>query len=145
MIKTYTHFLNRDDLYNEEKPYSLRFAPPSGFPRSNIKLERHDVLIKDIRQEKGELSFSKDGFDVVNIPSAMSYDDFGDEKKVKALYLKEVAEALKQYLKADHVQVFEHTVRKRHEIFPISTGEAYEYNQPTSIAHVGMCPDLSSC
>jgi hypothetical protein len=27
-------------------------------------------------------------------------------------------------------------VRKRHEEFPISTGEPYKYNQPTSIAHV---------
>lgn len=29
-------------------------------------------------------------------------------------------------------------VRKRHEIFPISTGEAYKWNQPTSMAHIGV-------
>lgn len=28
-------------------------------------------------------------------------------------------------------------VRKRHETFPISTGEPYRWNQPTTIAHVG--------
>ena len=27
-------------------------------------------------------------------------------------------------------------LRKRHEIFPISTGQPYKYNQPTSMAHI---------
>jgi hypothetical protein len=39
------------------------------------------------------------------------------------------------------VQIFEHLLRKRHEIFPISKGEPYQYNQPTSIAHIGMLID----
>lgn len=31
-------------------------------------------------------------------------------------------------------------VRKRHPQFPISTGEDYEFLQPTSIVHVGKSP-----
>lgn len=29
-------------------------------------------------------------------------------------------------------------LRKRDSKFPVSTGEAYEYDQPTSVAHVGI-------
>lgn len=30
-------------------------------------------------------------------------------------------------------------IRKQHEAFPIATGGAYEYNQPTTMVHIGMC------
>lgn len=137
MIKTYTHFLKRSSVYDDEKPYSLRFAPPAGFPRSNISLERHEIQIRDIRCDKNEYSFKQDGFEVVELNTSLGYEDFDDESRVKKVYLQEVADMLRRHLGAMHVQIFEHTVRKRHEIFPISTGEAYRYNQPTSIAHVG--------
>lgn len=52
------------------------------------------------------------------------------------MYLREAANLIRDFLGAEKVQVFEHTVRKRHDTFPISTGEAYRWNQPTSIAHV---------
>jgi hypothetical protein len=94
----------------------------------------------------------------------MKYSDYDDEDKIKAVYLRDVANRLKTLLNAQHVQIFEHTVsytittysqrpiataslpahtvthmrqvRKRHATFPISTGLPYTYNQPTSIAHV---------
>lgn len=113
---SHTHFLKRDALYEEEKPYSLRYTPPDGFPRSNITLERHEIAVHDIRPVIHERTFKKDGCAVMN--------------------LAEVADSLCKALDACNVQIFEHTVRKRHDIFPISTGEPYKYNQPTSIAHV---------
>lgn len=36
-------------------------------------------------------------------------------------------------------------IRKRHEEFPISTGEDYEYLQPTSIIHVGTLNTSLTC
>ncbi|KAK7717207.1 hypothetical protein SLS57_006352 [Botryosphaeria dothidea] len=88
----------------------------------------------------------------MNLDSQMKYEDWDDEIKIKGVYLAEVADSLCKALDACNVQIFEHTVRlsivfrptgpeklkvrKRHDIFPISTGEPYKYNQPTSIAHV---------
>ena len=129
------YFLKRDELYEVEKPYSLRFAPPEGIPRANIKLENHSINIHDVRGSQS-LSFAKDGFTVLDFDSKMKYEDFDDEETVKAMFLLEVADMLKSFLGAQHVQIFEHTIRKQHETFPISTGRPYRYNQPTSIAHV---------
>jgi hypothetical protein len=134
-ILTTTHFLKKDELYNHEKPYSLRFTPPEGFPRANIKLDRHEVEIEDVRNTR-DLNFDTDGIAITKFESKMSYDDYDDDDVVKDVYLREVADHLRKILGAEHVQIFEHTVRKRHETFPISTGEPYRYNQPTSIAHI---------
>ncbi|KAH7391755.1 hypothetical protein BKA66DRAFT_25838 [Pyrenochaeta sp. MPI-SDFR-AT-0127] len=134
-VQSNAHFLKRDALYEIEKPYSLRFAPPEGFPRANIKLENHNIDIHDIRGSRS-MSFKKDGVEVINFDSKLKYEDFDDDEVVKEIFLLEVANTLKALLQAQHIQIFEHTIRKQHETFPISTGLPYQYNQPTSIAHV---------
>ncbi|KAF2502334.1 hypothetical protein BU16DRAFT_612011 [Lophium mytilinum] len=139
--QTSIYFLKRNDLYHDEKPYSLRFTPPNDFPRSNIVLEKHDVTIRDIRPRLKDLSFEKNGFTIMSLESKMSYDDYDDEEKLINVYLREVADSLCAFLGAVHVQIFEHTVRKRHDEFPISTGKPYRYNQPTSMAHVDTTPE----
>ncbi len=110
-VITSMYFLQPQQLYRAEKPYSLRFVPPEGFPRSNIALEKHnDVEIRDIRPRVGELSFSKHGFKIMPVHSKMTYDDFDDEEKIVDTYLREVADALRDELGAKHVHIFEHTV-----------------------------------
>lgn len=131
-----TNFLQRDALYEVEKPYSLRFTPPSAFPPSNIKLTNHDIIIKDVRARSEPLSFFKHGLQLLPFQSELPYAQFDDNDAVKRIYLREVANLIKGFLGAQKVQIFEHTVRKRHAEFPISTGESYRWNQPTSIAHV---------
>lgn len=135
-VEADAHFLQRDPLYDNEKPYSLRFTPPEDFPRANIKLERHTIRIRDIRNRPKPLSFWEHGFQILPFCSEMEYSNFDDDNVVKEIYLREAANKLRGFLGAQKVQIFEHTVRKRHEIFPISTGEVYRWNQPTSIAHV---------
>ena len=131
-----THFLQRDSLYEVEKPYSLRFTPPSTFPRANIKLEKHTISINDIRSKHKPVTFAQHGFEILPFKSRLPYADFDDDDAVKRVYLREAANLIRDFLGAQNVQIFEHTVRKRHEEFPISTGESYKWNQPTSIAHV---------
>ena len=135
VVQSNAYFLKRDELYEVEKPYSLRFAPLEGIPGANIKLENHSIDIHDVRGSRS-LSFLKDGFAVLDFDSKMKYEDFDDEKTVREIFLLEVADMLKSFLGAQHVQIFEHTIRKQHETFPISTGLPYRYNQPTSMAHV---------
>lgn len=109
-VLTHTHYLQRDKLYATEKPYSLRFTPPQGFPRANIRLEKRHIKIRDIR-ELPKPSFSEDGCTLLDLQTEMEYHDFDDEEKVKEVYLKEVANCLKAFLSAQHIQIFEHTVR----------------------------------
>jgi hypothetical protein len=138
MIETSMHFLQRSDLYSTVKPYSLRFEPPEGFERSNIKLERReDLKIEDARPVIHNFSLDKQGFKIVNMDSKMTYEDFEDDAKIVDIYLSEIVDTLQKLFGASHVQIFEHTVRKRHHEFPIATGEPYRWNQPTSMAHVG--------
>lgn len=131
-----TNFLQRNALYDVEKPYSLRFTPPSAFPPSNIKLANHNITIKDVRTRHEPLDFFEHGFQLLPFQSQLPYAQFDDDDAVKRVYLREVANIIKDFLGAQKVQIFEHTVRKRHSEFPISTGESYRWNQPTSIAHV---------
>ena len=132
------NFLKRDNRYNYEKPYLLIFDPPEGFPKTNIKLEKHtDLELRDIRGYEDQLSLEVHGFQIVKISSKLSYDDFNNEELVRDVYLREVADEVRKVFGADRVQIFEHLLRKRHGIFPISTGEPYKYNQPTSVAHIG--------
>jgi hypothetical protein len=137
MIRTTAHFLERNQLYKTEKPYSLRFSPPEGFPRQSTKLEEHEIDVQDVRTA-GPLSYATEGCTVLDFQSLMEYDDYYDEEKVKDVYLREVANLLRDYFGASKVQIFEHRVRKRHVKFPLATGESYQYDQPTSVTHVGM-------
>jgi len=133
------NFLTKDTRYNKERPYLLIYEPPEGFPKSNIKLENHaDLQLTDLRGHEDKFSLRNDGFQITSIRSKLSGEDYDDEDLVKNIYLKEVADAVREMFGAHKVQIFEHLVRKRHVEFPISTGEPYQYNQPTSIAHVGM-------
>ncbi|KUJ17653.1 uncharacterized protein LY89DRAFT_733488 [Mollisia scopiformis] len=131
------NFLVRDSLYDDERPYLLIYEPPAGFPKQNIKLEKHtDLRIEDIRVCKDQPSLDKNGFQITKFSSKMSRADFDNEELVKTVYLKEVVDHVQAIFGAQKVQIFEYVLRKRHEQFPISTGEPYEFNQPTSIAHV---------
>jgi hypothetical protein len=112
MLTTSMHFLAPLDLYRSEKPYSLRFDPDdSNVPKTNIKLERYDdIAVEDIRGREAEFDLMRDGFTILRLDSAMAYDDFESESKIADIYLKEVADAVKLAVKADFVQIFEHTV-----------------------------------
>ena len=156
--RTTINFIQQDELYLEEKPYLLTYEAPQDFPRTNIKLDERVVAVEDVRGRENEFTINKNGFTIMQVNTKLSYEDFNDDALVKQVYLKEVAEALKSLLGASRVQVFEHVVRKvnlqmfyyhrryvlrvcqvrkRHPLFPISTGQPYLYNQPTSIAHIG--------
>jgi hypothetical protein len=110
VVNTYTHFLQRHPLYEEEKPYSLRFTAPEGFARANIKLDKHELHVHDVRSRIGELSLEKDGCYLWKLHSKLTYGDFDNDEMVRKSYLPQVADGLCVMLGASKVQVFEHTV-----------------------------------
>lgn len=105
-------FLSQDgSLYMEEKPYSLKFPPPDGLPKSNIQGYSHDEVIENVRGQEERFSIESHGFALVPLESVIKYDEYDDEEKIVELYLPQVAAMLKRMLKASRVQIFEHLVR----------------------------------
>lgn len=110
-ISSPMNFLAHDRLYDEEKPYLLKFDPPSGFPQSNYNIDTKEQLIEDIRGREKDFSIAKNGFAIMPLHTKLSYEDFDDEKRLREVYFPEVADALRKLLGASRVQIFEHLVR----------------------------------
>ncbi|KAJ5363980.1 uncharacterized protein N7496_009693 [Penicillium cataractarum] len=131
-------FLARDVLYDKQKPYRMKFVPPSGFPWSNIKTNIQPQKIEDIRGREKDFSLGANGFSLETLDSGMTYEDFDDEDKIVQTYLPNVAKLLRSMLNPSRIQIFEFLVRKRGESFPLATETAYEDHQPTTAAHIGL-------
>ncbi|KAJ4251078.1 hypothetical protein NW762_011729 [Fusarium torreyae] len=102
-------FLQRDDLYNTVKPYSLRYDPPGDIPRHNLQTERKQVQIHDARDINPSLEGN--GFMLTSIPSKMDYEDFRDEKLIETVYAKELEGQLKSQFGASAVKVIDYNVK----------------------------------
>ena len=97
--------LTRDNLYEHEKPYQLKYRAVDGIPTTNIRLEKQEpVEISSVRGQERQFSFLKNGFTALKVDKKFSYDDFSNPAGVKR-YLDMVAEQLKRRLGADKVQV----------------------------------------
>ncbi|KAK7932513.1 hypothetical protein PG985_003225 [Apiospora marii] len=87
-------------------------------------------------REMPNLRLDTCGFELLWSPCPISYEDFDDQQKIRDTYLANLSKSLKSTLGAKFVIPLDFCVRRRHESFPISTGKDYEYNQPTSMAHI---------
>ncbi|KAI4195847.1 MAG: hypothetical protein LQ346_003338 [Caloplaca aetnensis] len=137
-VESAIHFLQENPSYRHEKPYAFRFAPgPIDIPQTNMQMQKVEpIAIADIRGSEHDFSLDPNGFTILKLDSELEYAGFHDPEKVK-VYFHEVEGLLKLHLGASEVKVFRHGLRKRDPGFPISTGEAYHYDQPTSVAHIG--------
>lgn len=71
------------------------------------EFEEKKILIRDVHGQEGSFNFEKQGFSVMTLlDSNMSYEDFDDRAKVRAIYYREVEKALQQHLGADRVYFF---------------------------------------
>ena len=104
------YFLSRDRLYEREKPYTLRFSPHVDIKQSNISREKHSVIIHNMRSLIDNMSFDHCGFGVMPIRSAMNYEDFANDAKIRSTYLDEITKELKGRLGAPHVFITDYTV-----------------------------------
>jgi hypothetical protein len=130
-------FLEKDSKHETEKPYKLQYDPGPGLPRWNCKNESHDgITIHDIRGKESKFTVENQGFEVAKLSTELSPEDFTDEDKVRKVYYNELKDLCKRRFGAQRVEVLEHGIRKRHHQFPISTGQPYNYDQPTSVVHI---------
>lgn len=129
--------MKKDALHEVEKPYAFRYPVP-GATQTNMEMEKVErIPISDIRGRKHEHSFEADGFVVLELHRTFDYSIFFDNEELQ-VYFRTLETLLKEFLGATEVHVFRHGVRKRHPDFPVSTGTSYEYDQPTSVAHIGQ-------
>lgn len=134
-------FLKRDPKHETEKPYKLQYDPGEDLPRKNCVDELRDgLVISDFRGQEKDFTLERQGFCVVKLESQLAPEEFDDDKKIRQVYYAELKMMLKRDLGARRVEILEHGVRKRHLAFPVSTGEDYEFLQPTSVVHVDYTP-----
>ena len=119
VVETSMHFLARDKLYENEKPYSLKYVAAEGIPTSNIRVEKHEAIkVNSIRGQEQQFSLERNGFAVLKMDEEVPYDDFANPAGIQR-YLNMVAEQLRTRLGADKVQVYQYAVRTRFGIPPI--------------------------
>ncbi|KAG7006527.1 hypothetical protein G7Y79_00014g037020 [Physcia stellaris] len=137
VVESSMHFLVRDELYNEEKPFQLKFTPEDGVPRSNYRLEKRDCIkIISMRGHEKWLSLEKNGFTVVKMNQETPYTDFETPEGIQA-YFRTVVQSVQALLGADKVQVFSYGIRRRDPGFPLKQGrEGYENHQPSTMVHI---------
>lgn len=94
-----------------ERPVSYTFEPPPGTPWSTAEADPHEVEISDARPlaALGDLTLDQSGFQRVTHRSALT--DFSDDTAIRALYYPESIALLRQTTGAEHVVVFDHTLR----------------------------------
>jgi hypothetical protein len=92
-----------------EKPYSYNYEPPPGVAPRNAKPETHEVKIFDARQFGDRLSLDREGFVLLNRPTAAH--DFYDEGQIARVYYPECAQVIAKATGAVRVHCFDHIVR----------------------------------
>jgi len=140
-IRATLYYLRRDDLWETVKPYSLEFETDE-IPRSNFKTQKvEDVPIEDVRGKEHKFSFSKTGWAVLEMKSAMTYEDFQDSNKIDNIYCHELSLLILEYMKpmiASSVKIFDTTVRA--EFFHIKAQAlelGFEYVVVTPYFNIG--------
>lgn len=141
VIHTGLYFLKRDDLHKTEKPYAFKFPMKDGFRQSNMQHERIEgIPVTDMRGFERSFTIESNGFTVFKVDSGLNYEDFPGASKVSP-YFRKMETLLKSHLGASRVEVFRHCIRKRHPAYPVSTGETYVYDQPTTVVHIDTTPE----
>ena len=92
-----------------EKPVNETFESGQIIRRRTGATERRRVPIRDARPLVRELSLDRNGFTLVDHPTAVR--DFFDGEELRRVYYPEVEQLIKQVSGASRVVVFDHTLR----------------------------------
>jgi hypothetical protein len=94
-----------------ERPHTYTYDPPPGVPRSNIVGDTHTLPIHDLRTLPDTPSLDREGFALVNAPTAVR--DLYDENELRQTYYREAERIVAEATGARRVVVFDHTIRRR--------------------------------
>lgn len=105
------YFLTRLPKYIHEKPYTLRYRPDNedDLHQTNIERTLQPITFQDLRAS-ADLPYESCGFKVVELDSAMRYEDYDEPTKVEAIHVREVEACIKAALQAESAEVLDHVV-----------------------------------
>lgn len=105
------HFLPRDPLFNEEKPYSIQYTPHGDIPQTNVYQDIvKGVKVRNIRSIRDKFHFNDDGIIMRNFKTQMSYEDFAVPEIVRSVYVPEITQLLRQEMGVHNVAILEYLV-----------------------------------
>ena len=104
------HYLSRSDIYKSVKPYTLRYKPPGSLPISNVTREKECTIIRNMRHHLDALKYDSCGFQVVELDTQMTFDDFSDVDKIDQVHRPEIEKCVKRTMQASSVQVLDYVV-----------------------------------
>jgi hypothetical protein len=110
-ITTCLKFLAPSPRWLTEKPFCLTIPLPEGQPRSNtIICTVPNLLVGNGRGMESSFQLDKNGFEFSSLPPLPQNLNFDDHVGFESGYLQDMANLLKEKLKADAVFVFDYTV-----------------------------------
>lgn len=116
------------DHYFYEPDPSIKLNPPG--------TDLQEVEIKNGWPKSKEFSLDKEGFEIHDFPS--TYDDFENEDSIKTKFYADVISFVREQTGAKHVEVFDHTIRKR---LPDDLKEQTEVKRPAvKLVHSDYTP-----
>jgi hypothetical protein len=101
-------FVRPNSWPENEKPYILTYLPTDNFPLTNFDFgDIQNVPIKDMRPIKEKLSLDREGFVVADFASALTYDEYFEEDKLRAVFADELRRFWKDRYGAKAVYIHE--------------------------------------
>lgn len=92
-----------------ERPVNYACEPPPGVPRRGGTADRRRVVLRDARSLASPAKLDREGFSLIEWPSRLR--DFGDDAAIRAVYYPEVERLLRLETGAEHIVIFDHTLR----------------------------------
>ncbi|KAF2106425.1 putative CmcJ-like methyltransferase [Lophiotrema nucula] len=138
-VKSSLWYLEESELYRTTKPYHLTFIPDTGLPQTNINaVEAKDISIVDLRTWREPITFDTNGFTLLTLDDNFGNPDYESKAFLEQHYFPSLESSLGKVFPGCKARVLQHRIRKRHEKFPISTGQDYDFGQPARVVHVGL-------
>jgi hypothetical protein len=113
-----------------EKPFNYTYGPPPGKPLTNHVYDPHRVHIHNLRALASAASLDREGFALLDHPTACN--DLYDDDELHRVYYPECEAAVAEATGASRVIVFDHTLRRRAPIADRTPGVP---RQPVARVH----------
>lgn len=108
-IESSMYYLERAQLYDTEKPYSMRYRPEEDIPQCNYVKVKRPIVVKSMRGS-GQFRIDECGFQLIDLYSDLTYDEFWENERVQSVYIPEVQRALRLELGAKYVHILDYAV-----------------------------------
>jgi hypothetical protein len=109
-LNTHLYFLKKVPKYATVKPYTCRFDTQGKYPYTNIENVKQAISLSNVRPIQDDMSLQNQGFRVLTIPSRMSYTDFNNDDKIRAIHIPQILTFLQTELGAFEIHVLDYRV-----------------------------------